>query len=267
MDTEIGFEDPFVRENRAYWAARSASYSAQHRGELDSDQHTRWQRELLDSLKAAFPQAMDDPATVSVLDAGCGPGFLSILLAEAGFNVTAIDYTPAMLAQARVNAGALASRITFLQMNAEELDFADSAFDAVVSRNLTWDLPHPSLAYTEWCRVLRPGGLLVNFDANWYGYLFDEDNRAIFEAYRANTAWVGVGDTVVPTDVDAMEAIAREIPLSACQRPTWDQRILSDLGMQVQVDPHAFERVWSDAERANHASTPLFRITARKPYC
>lgn len=264
MGTEIGFEDPFVHENRAYWAARSASYSAQHRGELESAQHTRWQQELLSCICAAFPQAARNPERISVLDAGCGPGFLSILLAEAGFAVTAIDYTPAMLEQARVNAGALADRILFLQMNAEGLDFADDAFDVVVSRNLTWDLPHPSLAYAEWCRVLRHGGLLMNFDANWYGYLF-EDEGALFEADRASTAWVDVGGTVVATDVDAMEAIAREIPLGACQRPAWDQRVLSDLGMAVQVDPHAFKRVWSNDERANHASTPLFRVIARKP--
>lgn len=260
----IAFEDPFVHENRAYWTARSASYSVQHRNELESTQHARWQRELIGALAEAFPQIANDSSSISVLDAGCGPGFLSIILAEAGFHVTAIDYTPAMLAQARVNAGALADRITFVQMNAEELDFADETFDAVVSRNLTWDLPHPHLAYAEWSRALRPGGLLLNFDANWYRYLY-EDQGAAFDANRASTAWVGTDGRKVATDVDAMEAIAREIPLSALQRPEWDMRVLYGLGMQVSVDTGAYKRVWSEDECINHAATPLFRVSARKP--
>lgn len=29
-------------------------------------------------------------------------------------------------------------------------------------------------AYAQWTRVLKPGGVLLNFDANWYRYLWDE---------------------------------------------------------------------------------------------
>ena len=35
----------------------------------------------------------------------------------------------------------------------------------IVSRNLTWNLPHPEMAYKEWLRVLKKGGRLLNFDA------------------------------------------------------------------------------------------------------
>ena len=111
-----------------------------------------------------------------VLDIGTGPGFFAILLSEMGFCVTAVDLTPAMLDEARRNAGRLAEKIRFLEMNAEQLDFPDDSFDVIVSRNLTWNLPHPEKAYAEWSRVLRPGGLLLNFDANWYSYLFDSES-------------------------------------------------------------------------------------------
>ena len=51
--------------------------------------------------------------------------------------------------------------------DAEKLDFADESFDVVISRNLTWTLPHPIDAYQEWMRVLKKGGVLINFDAEY----------------------------------------------------------------------------------------------------
>ena len=48
------------------------------------------------------------------------------------------------------------------------LRFADNTFDMIVSRNVTWNLEHPDRAYYEWMRVLKPGGVLLNFDASWY---------------------------------------------------------------------------------------------------
>ena len=91
--------------------------------------------------------------------------------------MTAVDYTDAMLNEARLNAGEAAEHIHFHCMDAEKLGFADASFDVVVSRNLTWNLPHPERAYAEWARVLKPNGLLLNFDANWYRYLMTPLHR------------------------------------------------------------------------------------------
>lgn len=44
----------------------------------------------------------------------------------------------------------------------------DGSFDVIVTRNLTWNLEEPQKAYQEWCRVLKKGGILLNFDAGWY---------------------------------------------------------------------------------------------------
>ena len=52
-------------------------------------------------------------------------------------------------------------------MDAENLYFADNTFDVVISRNLTWTLPNPQKAYSEWYRVLKPQGILLNFDADY----------------------------------------------------------------------------------------------------
>ena len=46
--------------------------------------------------------------------------------------------------------------------DAQALDVESNSFDAIVTRNVTWNLPRPDLAYKEWLRVLKPGGVLYN---------------------------------------------------------------------------------------------------------
>ena len=252
-----------LHENKTYWTGRADGYSKVNQNELRSAQREIWRGELRAHIERQFPQR--EPASVRVLEIGTGPGFFAILLTELGYAVTAVDLTPAMLSEARKNAGALAGQITFLEMNAEALSFADNSFDVILSRNLTWNLPHPETAYREWNRVLKPGGLLLNFDANWYHYLFDDDARASFDADRRASAERGIDDQNVGENFDVMEQIARRIPLSRAMRPAWDHKILSAIGMQVQTDRDAWRRVWSAEEKVSFASTPMFLVRAVHP--
>ena len=162
-------------QNQAYWSDRAEGYSRVNRDELDSGQHRVWGETLAERIAAAYPGRRNEEITV--LDIGTGPGFFAIILAERGYRVTAVDYTDSMLEKARLNAGIWRDRITFLKMNAEELQLPDRSFDVIVSRNVTWNLHDPVKAYGEWTRVLKEGGLLLNFDANWYRYLYDEEAR------------------------------------------------------------------------------------------
>ena len=200
----------------------------------------------------------------SEFSVGTGPGFFAILLAELGYQVTAVDYTASMLDEARRNAGALASRICFRQMNAEELSFEAASFDVLVTRNVTWNLHEPEKAYAQWTRVLKPGGVLLNFDANWYRYLWDEAAQTAHAQDRANLLDSDVRDETAGTDVSAMEAIARQAPLSSRQRPAWDLDVLHGLGMQAAADTEVWKQVWTKEERINNASTPMFLVEARK---
>ena len=150
------------------------------------------------------------------------------------------------------------------QMNAEELMFADHSFDVLVTRNVTWNLHDPEKAYSHWTRVLAPGGLLLNFDANWYRYLWDEEAELGHKRDRENLAVSDVRDENAGTDVDAMEAIARKTPLSRQHRPQWDLRVLSRFGIQASADEAIWQRVWTKEERINNASTPMFLIEGRK---
>ncbi len=257
--------DTILEENLEYWTGRASGYSEVNRLELSTDQRRKWKDCLHSEIARQFPDRA--PAELRVLEVGTGPGFFAILLCELGYDVTAVDLTPAMLREAEENAGALANKIRFLEMNAEALDFAAGSFDVVVSRNLTWNLPHSGRAYAEWARVLKPGGLLLNFDANWYAYLFDESAQAGYDRDRANSAAQGVWDQNVGENFDVMEDIARRVPLSCIRRPAWDLEQLSALGLQCEADEQIWQSLWSEEEKLNFSSTPLFLIRAIKLSC
>lgn len=252
----------YARQNIAYWTTRAPSYSAVNQEELASSQHRVWRTAITRRIAQHF--GATPPEALKILDVGTGPGFFAIILAELGYQVTAVDYTEAMLQQARQNAGALARRIQFRTMDAEALVFPDGAFDVVISRNVTWNLRHPDQAYSHWVRVLKPGGLLLNFDANWYRYLFDHDAEVCHRQDRDNVAKTHAADDTAGTDVAAMEAIARQAPLSAHHRPGWDLEVLRRHHMSAHADPDIWKQVWTENERINNASTPMFLVMGVK---
>lgn len=255
-------KNTILSENKTYWTGRAAGYSKVNQLELSTVQRQKWGDCLRAEITRQFP--LRAPASVRVLEVGTGPGFFAIILCELGYHVTAIDLTPAMLQEAKKNAGDLAGRIQWMEMNAETLDFSDASFDVIVSRNLTWNLPHPDRAYAEWARVLTPDGLLLNFDANWYAYLFDEKAQAAYDRDRVNSAEQGVEDQNVGENFNVMEDIARRMPLSSIRRPAWDLEQLQCLCLHAQADEQIWQRVWSEEEKLNFSSTPLFMVTARK---
>lgn len=249
--------DSLLPEIQAYWTKRAASYSEMIEGNLADAHAAKWSKVLTRSL-AGVPEG-------PILDIGTGPGFFAILLAQAGYAVTAIDYTPSMLDKARDNAGALAERIDFLTMDAQALTFPDNSFAAVVTRNLTWNLEEPDRAYCEWYRVLKPGGILLNFDAAWYKYLFDPAQQAAYTAARQKVAEQGAFDYESYEDAAKMEAISRQLVLSPCDRPAKDLELLKAAGFaEIAVEAEIWQEVWDELEKLNFAGTPLFLLRARK---
>ena len=248
-----------LSEIESYWTTRAEGYSEVNHKELNGMQKGAW----LEVLKSQFPEKAKEE--LKILDIGTGPGFFPVILAEAGYQVTAVDYTQEMLDTSKKNAGELCRNITFYKMDAQNLEFEDGMFDVVISRNLTWNLKDPERAYREWCRVLKPGGKLLNFDANWYGYLYDEEKRQSYEEDRKSVESENLDDHYLCTDIDRMEKIALQMPLSAINRPSWDRKLLKENGFSsVAVDTEIWKQVWSQEEKLNYHSTPMFMISAVK---
>jgi ubiquinone/menaquinone biosynthesis C-methylase UbiE len=104
-----------------------------------------------------------------VLEVGCGPGHLSILLAcDHGMDVTAIDLDPAMIERGHANADRAghgdARQPSFLVGDVASLPFADESFDLVVSTLSMHHWAEPPAGLREIARVLRPGARALIWD-------------------------------------------------------------------------------------------------------
>ena len=62
-------------------------------------------------------------------------------------------------------------------------------------------------------------------------------------------------DHYLCTDIDRMEEIAKKVPLSAKNRPGWDEKVLKEIGFaEIRTDERIWQSVWSEEERLNYAS-------------
>lgn len=89
-----------------------------------------------------------------VLDVGTGPGLVAAAAAGRGADVVGVDFSEAMLAEAR----RLHPKIEFRRASAESLPFEDGAFDAVVGNFVLHHSGNPDKVLKEAFRVLRDDG-------------------------------------------------------------------------------------------------------------
>jgi SAM-dependent methyltransferase len=92
-----------------------------------------------------------------VLDAGCGEGRFSRMLAERGASVVGFDPTSLLIRAAKQRHG----DGEYLRASAESVPFTDASFDLVVSYLSLIDISAFREAIGEWARVLAPGGRLL----------------------------------------------------------------------------------------------------------
>ena len=253
------------QQNHAYWTDRASGYSEVNQEELAGIQKKTWSDLLDREIRDHFKIGETQRSRIRILDIGAGPGFLSVILCEQGYQVTAADFAETMLEEAKQNAGTLAEQICFRREDAMNLSFPKATFDVVLSRNLTWNLPDPQRAYEEWLRVLKHNGLLLIFDANWYAYLKDEDKRKAYENDRQIVKEQGYEDYNIGEGFDIMEEIAKDLPLTGIIRPQWDEEIFREQKVSsVSCVEDIGSQVYSEKEKTNYSSTPLFMIKVVK---
>ncbi|OQA21818.1 MAG: putative methyltransferase YcgJ [Firmicutes bacterium ADurb.Bin354] len=255
-------KESLLPEIRDYWTKRAPSYSDFVNSEFADEGESRFAAVIEEQIKMA--EEKSGRKYKKVLDIGTGPGFFAILLAKRGYEVTAVDFTQAMLDEASGNADRQGVSIEFKQMDAQTLELPDDLFDLIVTRNVTWNLENPAKAYCDWHRVLRKGGILLNFDAGWYNYLFDSEAKEAFEADHENVIKLGVPDLNQYSDGIKMEEISKSLIMSRESRPDADLRMMREAGFDATADREIWRRVWSKDEQINWASTPMFMLAGYK---
>src|SRR5918993_2332517 len=109
-----------------------------------------------------------------VLLVGAGTG-LDLDFLPSNVRVTAIDVTPAMLKHLERRAVGMGQSVTARIMDARQLAFPDSSFDAVVLHLILAVMPEPERGLREAVRVLTPGGRIAVFDK----FLWDEERPSL----------------------------------------------------------------------------------------
>jgi ubiquinone/menaquinone biosynthesis C-methylase UbiE len=97
------------------------------------------------------------------LEIGAGTGYFSLNLLQAGVieRATATDISPGMLATLERNAEELGLEVRTAAAEAETLPFGDESFDLVFGHAVLHHIPDLAGAFSEFARVLRPGGTLA----------------------------------------------------------------------------------------------------------
>ena len=165
--------------------------------------------------------------------------------------MTGIDLTEGMIEEARRTSAALGIPADFHVMDAEKPNFAPQTFDALVTRNLTWGLPHLAEAYANWYTLLKPGGLLINFDADYCR----EDNS---QPLPKNHAHKGISSALA-REYENFKDMLRP---TQQPRPQWDKELLTAAGFHnIEVDTGVWKRIYADFDEF-YNPTPIFTITA-----
>jgi SAM-dependent methyltransferase len=160
--------------------------------------------------RAALRRFLPDPPA-RVLDVGAGTGALSLLAAELGHRVTAVDLSAGMLDRARAKAQAQGLEIEFVVGPAEAPPAGP--FDAVMERHVLWTAPDPVGSLRAWHEV-APEGSVILFEGAW---------GATGPVGRAREAAIGVVRSLygMPPDHHAPydPAILSSLPLARLDSP------------------------------------------------
>lgn len=227
-----------------YWDARSEDFSRIRQIELGGIDAEIW--------RTLIEKKLPDKKPLKILDAGTGAGFFAILLSKIGHNVTGIDLSSKMLEEAKKNILKLGGQAEFFKMSAEKLNFENETFDVVISRNLTWTLPDVMEAYREWRRVLKIGGVLINFDSDCGETKFSKKTDA-------NDVHANIAENLIQECNDIKDSLR----ISTHRRPIWDMEFLRKLGFSVEIDENIAPIVHQD-KNCHYDSIPIFGIYAKK---
>jgi ubiquinone/menaquinone biosynthesis C-methylase UbiE len=146
---------------------------------LERFRFAAWRRRLLDRIKGT-----------NALEVGVGTG-KNLPFYPEHVNITAIDFSPRMLARAIKKVAQLQIKVDLLEMDVQHLEFPDNFFDTVFAAFVFCSVPDPVLGLKELHRVCNPEGCLLLLEhmrpgSPFLGYVFDILNPVVVRMMGAN---------------------------------------------------------------------------------
>ena len=166
--TVLPMADAWLSDTRSSYDTDAAGYAEKVRGLLD-------QMPYLRASLTLFAELVHGAGGGPVADVGCGPGYVTGYLHDAGVDAFGIDLSPEMIAIARRDYPGLRFEVGTMT----DLDLAD---DLLVGLIAFWSVIHvPDYAipgvFEQFRRVLRPQGLLL------VGFHVGDETRHTSEGY------------------------------------------------------------------------------------
>jgi SAM-dependent methyltransferase len=140
---------------------------------------------------AAMLEAIGLPRGARVIDLGCGSGWTTLFLAEAGHDALGLDLVPANVDVARERASRWGSPARFEVADLEALHPASSPFDAGLLFEALHHCARQDAVLAGAARQLRPGGWLLIGEPTWLHRLSPGARRA-----RRELGWLERGITL-----------------------------------------------------------------------
>jgi len=192
---------------------RAAGFFDFMEGPMEARRFSRWRARLRQRLTGT-------PA----LEVGVGTG-KNMPYYPPGVKITAIDLSPRMLDRARRRAALLGLEVDLLEMDVQDLQFADQTFHTVFATFVFCSVPNPVQGLRELRRVCRPDGRLV-----------------LLEHMRPGKAWLGsVFDVFNPLAVRVTGANINRRTMANISRAGWtievEENLFSDIVRWIEARP------------------------------
>jgi len=223
------------------------------------------------------------PPPAPVLDVGGGAGHQSFPLAEAGYDVTLLDPSQAMLekAQRRLDrlSGDVQERVTLVEAEGEYADevLSGRRFDAVLCHGVLGYLEQPEPLVEQLCRCAAPGGVVSIMAGNANATAVRPAlERRWGEALASFDVRSGIGVLGVRGRADTVEEVGELLRRSGVETLRWYGVWLFVDWLEfsgVELDPTDVEQVKATAAVELEASrrdpyrqlSRVFHLVARKP--
>ncbi|QUQ65798.1 methyltransferase [Kutzneria sp. CA-103260] len=206
------------------------------------------------------------PPSATVLDVGGGAGHQSFPLAEAGYEVTVLDPSAAMLGKARQRWEKLSAeaqrRVTFVHADGERASEAlgGRRFDAVLCHGVLGYLDDPVPLVDQLCRCAAPGGVVSIMTANAKTMAVQPAlEQRWADALAAFDARTGIGVLGVRGRADTVEEISSLIQARGVDPVQW-------YGVWLFVDWLGFGGVDVDPGSREQVAAVELEAARRDPY-
>ncbi|TEB06023.1 Demethylmenaquinone methyltransferase [Pelotomaculum schinkii] len=208
---------------------------------------------LRESVIRAIVDTLQIPPESKGLDAGCGTGFYTLMLAEAAGvrgHVTGLDIEEKFLAKGRSLASktGLTERVSFIRGDIRKLPFNENLFDWAFSMDLVGYLKiDPVLLLKELARTVKPGGII--YILNWSSQMLLPGYPVLEARLNATSLGIAPFDEKMKPELHSMRALEwfKQAGLSETRAQTFVSDINPPLSQEMRkalVD--LFEMRWGE---------------------